>query len=258
MWLSEEGIAIATNRTLRKLSADGNPVGTNPGNIVAFDNANTYEPYGNSGLIKLSDLTPTMDELVGGTMSMTWGAEFNEDKVTSEFFNAFAGGYAIGDQLLLVFLENNNDFGCTPGIYIVGVYAEAEEPISLTLKWGETTTPIDPKYLPGPLVIDLTSYGYITNGQQIPDGSLFNSVLDAIETGRTIYVKLNANFGDGLGNYSDIGAFIGATQKVDAYVLALTATTSFTLIESGLTVQAANTIAVTPQGMQVFLAVKQF
>lgn len=115
----------------------------------------------------------------------------------------------------------------TPGTYVVSDKHEDVNAVVTEVVLEDEIVPIDEKFLPGPLIIDLTAHGVITNGTQIPDGSQFDAVLEAVEKGRMIYVKGDIEFSDEVGDeysYSDLGVFITGTQKLNSDQLALAAT----------------------------------
>lgn len=148
-----------------------------------------------------------------------------------------------------------------PGTYVVSDMREGVNAVVTEVVLEDEIVPIDEKFLPGPLIIDLTSYGNITNGMQIPDGSRFDVVLDAIEKGRMIYVKGDIEFSDEVGDkysHSGLGVFITGTQKLNSGQLALAATGVFPNLRIEKFFQTAVTLIVTPQGIQVFIAAKSF
>lgn len=120
-----------------------------------------------------------------------------------------------------------------------------------------TIHPISDKYLPGvclPVVVDLTSYGYIENGTQLSDTTLYGTCVKAIEEGSMIWVKMDCNFA---GTKLPGLTFIVGYQFEDE-VLAMSATSAIPDIASGQLVKSGISIILTNQGAQVFMALSAF
>ena len=152
MWLSEEGVAIATNRTLRKLSADGNPVGTDRTVLTYDGNSNGKEivtPGNGNGYVAIADKYISPESIVSVSASfagniLTIGkADISFETLGSN--NKYAAHTFYNGEYVPLFTSEKKEDG-------TGVFAVLEED-SLALYVcrveAETTTPIDQKYLPG-------------------------------------------------------------------------------------------------------------
>ena len=164
MRLSEEGVAIATNSTLRKLSADGNPVGTDRTVLTYDGNSNGKEivtPGNGNGYVAIADKYIAPESIVSVSASfagniLTIGkADVSFDNLGSN--NKYAAHTLYNGEYVPLFFSEKKEDG-------TGVFAVFDEP-SLALYVcrveAETTTPIDPKYLPGVClpVVELSTVG---------------------------------------------------------------------------------------------------
>lgn len=118
-------------------------------------------------LIKVSDLSPKADEIIGGTIC---GFDYEtgekiEQNIISDFIDTenavikmFGNGYALIGSLL-VFTEVNEGSGIETGVYAPMEYLE-ELPSLFTIVWSkETIHPIDRRFIPGAVlpVVEITS-----------------------------------------------------------------------------------------------------
>ena len=189
MWLSEEGIAIATNRTLRKLSANGNAVGTESSlvKLPFWEDRPVDIDMQTSGLLWHSPKTPTKEEILSGEQWLCNNATgvktqlaLNEQAVLYEddavlLFNLdvlLVVAYKTGEHTMLI---NGQQFTVNipkQGIYLSKVYEYKDRYIALSF---ETTTPIDPKYLRKEIKLESYADG---NG-----GNLAGYILDLFARG---------------------------------------------------------------------------
>lgn len=152
MWLSEEGVAIATNRTLRKLSADGNPVGTDRTVLTYDGNGDEKEvvfPGDGAGHAVISNKYIDPDSLVSveanylGSIIPLDKSAININRISERKYIAWT---AFGDEpyISLFSSERKED-----GTEYTAVFSDAMIGLHIIRIEAETTTPIDPKYLPG-------------------------------------------------------------------------------------------------------------
>ena len=180
MWLSEEGIAFATNRTLRKLG-----VNIQPSAVYTYDGNQEGKvtfPQGGVTAVRVGEaVDPNSVQKVIGVLD---GQEMEilADAITLSESDDITFLNANGAPFVCI-VTGDNDFGAAPGTYATQNEWYYVSRIEVT----ETTTPIDPKYLPeGVELIDLTKYGYLTHGGQYADSSLLERIEEAITAGKIV------------------------------------------------------------------------
>jgi hypothetical protein len=118
-------------------------------------------------LVRISDLSPSTNEIIGATFSYTAKGASNPTSgtVTNDTiipFNGIFGITATGYKMLdgiFVFAEVDGINIETPGTYAARDFFGAIESTA-TITWKtETNHPIDQKYIPGPVEINLSEYG---------------------------------------------------------------------------------------------------
>ena len=212
MWLSEEGVAIATNRTLRKLSADGNPVGTDRTVLTYDGNSKGKEvvfPGNGVGYVVIADKYIAPESIVSVSASfvgniLTIGkADISFETLGSN--NKYAAHtFYNGEYVPLFTIEKKED-----GTGVFAVFDDASLALYVCRVEAETTTPIDPKYLPGVClpVVELSAETLMAlfSGQQVmateKEAAVFMAARDNIAP---LVVRGNFN---GAG-FASVGAFV--------------------------------------------------
>ena len=179
MWLSEEGIAIATNRTLRELSADGKPVGTEK---TLLTNTGLETEVYDQKAIKVSN--DFIDFSKAKAITIKYGGvevPYTMDAFKEEFGVMVDVYESSGVTFNDLYWENDDDQGdvCTSrdsgsekGTYFICDFMlpGISIPVNIiSIDFGETTTPIDPKYLPGVClpVVELSTEPGVGSGAKL-------------------------------------------------------------------------------------------
>lgn len=152
MWLSEEGIAFATNRTLRKLGVNITPSavytydGNQEGKVTFTQGGVTAVRVGEA--VDPNSIQKVIGVLDGQEMEILADAITLSESGGITFLNADGASF-------VCIVTGDNDIGASPGTYATQNEWYYVSRIEVT----ETTTPIDPKYLPGVClpVVELTT-----------------------------------------------------------------------------------------------------
>ena len=164
MWLSEEGIAIATNRTLRKLGVEHNPAKTIfSAELVDMNGEKGYQEANTAVRLEAGKT------YVATTDSGTFVEKCVENGGVWLIGNpAIGGGEDNGKSFAVMVIDGKEN-----GWFLMAIDAAGGNHITVTE--AETTTPIDPKYLRKEIKLESYADG---NG-----GNLAGYILDLFARG---------------------------------------------------------------------------
>ena len=139
--------------------------------------------FSSEDIIKVADATPTLTELVGGSLRVASGGEEYTGIITEDgiieydgfvYVTTDAGIFYVITKINIV-IDGETFTAPSTGIYMPIVYTEAEDDILITFTYGSTTVhKLDPKYLPD------GGFGWEENNQTVIEW-------DGDITGKTVF-----------------------------------------------------------------------
>lgn len=147
----------AANKALRMLGIQDN---THSIKWAYTENTDGLVTSSNGIHVKVSGLTPSIEELEGGIVSAVYDGDVATVTLTNGTTLIGLDGMTFATEVMLVvYRDNYSNEELVPGVVFPekGIYMANNEGMTIELSYG-SIHPIDQKYIPGPVVIDVGLY----------------------------------------------------------------------------------------------------